>query len=248
MPADATTSEILQVDIDTTEADAPKGRFAKTIGAIKRRPWLIAGIVILLVALAVVIPTFMEMLDTTIANVAPSIAALPSVALYPGESYSTKGSFTDPGADPWTATVDYGLGAGPAPLPLAGKTFTLSKAYTAVGSYTVRVTVADDDASASRTAVVNVLSVADGIVGMQAALQLYVTLGRISQGGYQQLNAMLGAALNTINNGQPQAARVLLDNVQVAIRRLETAGELSKSDAASLRTLVSRFIKSLALP
>jgi len=184
----------------------------------------------------------------TVANVAPSIAALPNVALYPGESYSAKGSFTDPGLDPWTATVDYGLGAGPVALALTGKTFALSKAYSTVGALTIRVTVADDDASATRTAVVNVLSVADGIVGTQAALQLYLTMGRISQGGYQQLNAMLGAALNTINNGQPQAAIVLLDNVQVAIRRLEAAGELSKSDAASLRTLISRFIRSLALP
>ncbi|MCC6928999.1 MAG: DNA/RNA non-specific endonuclease [Gemmatimonadaceae bacterium] len=184
----------------------------------------------------------------TIANVAPSIAALASVALYPGERYTANGSFTDPGVDPWSATVDYGLGGGPVALALTGKTFALSQVYATVGTFTVRVSVADDDANASRTMVVNVLSVADGILGTQAALQLYLAMGRISQGGYQQLNAMLGAALNTINNGQRQAAIIQLDNVQRAIRRLEASGELSKGDAATLRTLMSRFIRSLSLP
>ena len=33
-----------------------------------------------------------------------------------GGTFSQGGSFTDPDADTWTATVDYGDGAGPAPL------------------------------------------------------------------------------------------------------------------------------------
>ena len=55
--------------------------------------------------------------DTTsttvnVANVAPGISALPAATLLPGETYNANGSFSDPGADAWTATVNYGDGAG----------------------------------------------------------------------------------------------------------------------------------------
>ena len=62
-----------------------------------------------------------------------------------GSLFSQGGSFTDPGADSWTATVDYGEGAGPQLLALAGKTFTLSHTYVDNGDYTVTVEVTDDD-------------------------------------------------------------------------------------------------------
>ena len=49
-----------------------------------------------------------------------------------------------PGADTWTATVDYGDGGGGA-LALDGKTFALSHTYLVAGTFTVTVTVFDDD-------------------------------------------------------------------------------------------------------
>ena len=48
----------------------------------------------------------------TVANVAPIVGAFAGATLLPGETYTASGSFTDPGADPWTATVDYGDGTG----------------------------------------------------------------------------------------------------------------------------------------
>ncbi|MCP3869201.1 MAG: hypothetical protein GY703_14090, partial [Gammaproteobacteria bacterium] len=66
--------------------------------------------------------------------------------------------FSDPGADSWTATVDYGNGAGPQPLLLnPDKSFTLSHVYVDDGFYTVTVVVIDDDGgSGSDTATIAV--------------------------------------------------------------------------------------------
>jgi PKD repeat protein len=46
-----------------------------------------------------------------------------------GSTFTFSGSFTDPGADTWTATVDYGDGSGEQPLALDGQTFQLSHTY-----------------------------------------------------------------------------------------------------------------------
>jgi len=83
----------------------------------------------------------------TIANVAPTVNPFAGAALHEGETYTADGSFTDPGADTWTATVDYGDGSGPQPLALTGMRFSLSHVFPAgrPGPFTVTVTVRDDD-------------------------------------------------------------------------------------------------------
>ena len=81
----------------------------------------------------------------TVNNVAPVVSAGNDATVTEGATFSRNGSFTDPGADTWTATVDYGDGAGPQALALVGKTFALSHIYADNGSYTVTVTVTDDD-------------------------------------------------------------------------------------------------------
>ncbi len=88
----------------------------------------------------------------TIANVAPAISTIAGATQFVGETYSASGSFTDPGSDTWTATVNYGDNTGTANLPLSGKNFSLSHVYNTVGTFTVTVTVNDGAQSASRTA------------------------------------------------------------------------------------------------
>jgi hypothetical protein len=79
-------------------------------------------------------------------NVAPQVAAGEDATIDGGSVFSAVGSFADPGADTWTATVDYGDGTGPKPLSLnLDKTFALQHSYAKKGSYTVTVTVTDDD-------------------------------------------------------------------------------------------------------
>jgi PKD repeat protein len=82
----------------------------------------------------------------TVSNVAPAVNAGADQGVVEGGTFSGLGGFTDPGADTWGATVDYGDGSGVRPLVLnADKSFALSHAFTANGSYTVKVTVTDDD-------------------------------------------------------------------------------------------------------
>jgi macrolide-specific efflux system membrane fusion protein len=60
MPAD-TTTDFTTDDIDTVDAkraDPPKGRVASVLSGLKRRPWLIAGVVAALIALAFVLNPF----------------------------------------------------------------------------------------------------------------------------------------------------------------------------------------------
>src|ERR1051325_4512843 len=96
----------------------------------------------------------------TIANVAPAVGSLGGGTLLPGETYSGSGSFTDPGADVWSGAGDYGDGSGLEPLSLVGNSFALRHVYVAPGSYTVTVSVGDDDGgvgAASATVVVETL-------------------------------------------------------------------------------------------
>jgi PKD domain/Kelch motif len=88
----------------------------------------------------------------------PSVSALANATINEGDIYSANGSFTDPGATSWTATVDYGDGSGVQPLPLSGTTFSLSHAYSTIGSYTVTVSVTDNQgATGTATATITVI-------------------------------------------------------------------------------------------
>lgn len=85
-------------------------------------------------------------LTTTVRNVAPVVSVGGSVARPSGRSLSRLGSFRDPGADLWTATVDYGDGTGVQTLRLdAKRRFLLNHRFTRPGNYKVVVTVSDDD-------------------------------------------------------------------------------------------------------
>jgi autotransporter-associated beta strand protein len=84
--------------------------------------------------------------EVIVNNVAPTVFAGEDVTLAKGDTVTRSGSVSDPGADTWTATVDYGDGSGPAPLTLnADMTFNLAHAYTAAGTYHVIVAVQDSD-------------------------------------------------------------------------------------------------------
>ena len=86
-----------------------------------------------------------DSLTVTVNNVAPDVSAGADDTIDEGDTFTGSGSFTDPGADTWTATVNYGEGAGVQPLTLVGQTFNLSNLYQQDGTYTVTVCVNDDD-------------------------------------------------------------------------------------------------------
>jgi hypothetical protein len=82
----------------------------------------------------------------TVNSAAPAVNPLADAVLNEGGTFTATGSFTDPGADAWTATVDYGDGSGPTALALnADKTFSLSHLYTGSGNHQVTVAVTDGE-------------------------------------------------------------------------------------------------------
>ena len=120
-------------------------------------------------------------MDVTVNNVTPVVAPMPDVTINQGDTLGSAGSFLDPSADTWTATVDYGDGSGVQPLALnADQTFTLNHAYDDSGVFTVTVRVSDDDGAvgtATQTVTVN----STGLVvhaGPDAALHEGDTLTR----------------------------------------------------------------------
>ena len=87
-----------------------------------------------------------DALRFAVASIAPVVTLGGDVNLTAGQMLARSGSFLDPGADTWTATVDYGTVAGFVPLALnTDKSFALNHAYSTTGSYTVKVRVMDDD-------------------------------------------------------------------------------------------------------
>jgi serine protease AprX len=130
-------------------------------------------------------------------NTAPVVDAGPGGTIDEGDTFVSAGSFTDPDADSWTATVDYGDETGIQPLTVdqGNKTFNLSHIYiSATGSpYTVTVTVTDDADSGEGTAQVTVNTPASvavpGVVGMtEAAATTAITDVGLSVGTVTYVN------------------------------------------------------------
>jgi PKD repeat protein len=98
----------------------------------------------------------------TVNNVAPEVDAGSDAVINKGSIFVRMGSFTDPGTDTWTATVDYGDGSGIQQLALeADRTFSLSHSYSITGIFTVNVTVTDKDGKAGSDTVAVKVNEAD---------------------------------------------------------------------------------------
>lgn len=95
-------------------------------------------------------------IDSDYTNQPPSINALPNVTINEGDTYSANGSFTDSDSTSWTATVDYGDGSGSHALTLSGTNFSLSHVYKDNGTYTVTVSVTDNQGATSDPATAQV--------------------------------------------------------------------------------------------
>jgi DNA/RNA endonuclease G (NUC1) len=183
--------------------------------------------------------------DVTVNNVAPTIGAFAGASLLPGETYSTSGSFTDPGPDSWTATVNYGDGSGSQSLSLSGKSFSLSHTYTAAGTFTVTVSVSDGEATSTQTSTVVVESASQGIQDAGAIISQLQSGGTINGGNANSLQSKLNAALNQLAGGNTRAAANQLRSLLNEVDAMVTSGRLSASDANALRVLINRVLESI---
>ena len=183
--------------------------------------------------------------SASISNAAPVIAAFNGATLLPGETYSVNGSFTDAGTDTWTATVDYGAGAGAAALTLTGQTFALSQQYNTAGTFTVTVTVTDDDVSSTKSVTVTVLSVDQAFAKAIAAVDLLVSTGKINNGVGTSLRSKIENAQKSFVNENTTPAANLLNAVLNELDALVSSNRLSAADAAALRDVVTRLIQSI---
>jgi hypothetical protein len=183
----------------------------------------------------------------TVANVAPVVGAFAGASgLLPGESYTSTGTFADPGADAWTATVDYGDASAAASLALSGKSFSLSHRYAAAGSFTVRVAVNDGEASGTQTATVGVLTIGAALDNALGIVDGLVTTRKLTAGNATALRAKLRAAKASASRNDPAAAIVELRSVVAEIDSLVASRRLTRLEAAPLRDYTVRIIASLS--
>jgi endonuclease G len=183
--------------------------------------------------------------STSVANVAPAVLAFDGATLLPGETYSSTGSFADPGVDPWSATVDYGDGSGPNALLLADKTFSLSHTYAAAGTFPVTVTVFDGDATSTNTQTVTVISRTQGVSTLSDMVNQLIARGILSAGSGSSLRSKLDAASNQLTLGNGPAAANQLRAFSNEVNALVNAGRLGSAQAKELTSLASRIIVSV---
>jgi len=183
--------------------------------------------------------------STSVANVAPVVLAFDGATLLPGETYSASGSFTDPGVDAWSATINYGDGSGPNALPLAGKTFSLSHTYDNTGTFTVTASVFDGDATSKNTQTVTVISMLDGVSTLSKMVNQLITRGVLSAGNGNSLRSKLDAASNQLTLGNGPAAANQVRAFSNEVNAMVNSGRLGSAQANGLASLASRIIVSV---
>ena len=182
----------------------------------------------------------------TIGNVAPVVGTLPDATLNLGGTYAADGSFTDPGADTWSGTVNYGDGGGISALPLANKTFALSHGYCTPGDFTVTVRVTDDHATGTQTAQVSVLTASQTLAEqLVAAVQRAVSNGRISQGTANHLINKFQEIAAQIDRGNQWPAQVQIRVLIIDLRGMLALGKLTAADEAAIRTALQGLVGCL---
>ncbi len=104
-------------------------------------------------------PFTVDWSTNTANNTTPYVQSLQNETIDQGATYSASGSFTDPDSTSWTATIDYGDGSGVQPLTLSGMSFSLSHQYNMAGTYTVALSITDNQgATGTITAIITVNS------------------------------------------------------------------------------------------
>jgi len=181
-----------------------------------------------------------------IADVAPAVSTLRGADLIAGESYRTAGSFGDPGADVWSAAVNYGDGGGAQPLPLVGNSFALAHTYADAGTFTLTVSVSDDGgASGSSSATIRVITPLAATQGLAQQVQILAEAGAIVAQQVQPLLASLDAASKQMSRGYNAPAANELGAFVNKLNAAVLSGRMSPDAAQQLTTTATRIERVL---
>ena len=156
-------------------------------------------------------------------------------------------SFADPGADPWSATVNYGDGAGAETLVLSGKSFALSHTYMLAGTFTVTVRISDDDATSSRSQFVTVIAPSQGLSEAAGLVDELANAAGLNSGNANSLSSKIDAALKQLGNGNSVPAANQLRALLREIDAMILSGRVNARGAEALQAMVSRVIRSISL-
>ncbi|HZI41931.1 MAG TPA: DNA/RNA non-specific endonuclease [Gemmatimonadaceae bacterium] len=177
----------------------------------------------------------------TVNDIPPTVSAIAGASLIAGERYTATGSFADPGLDLWSATVDYGDGAGPQPLTLDGKGFSLSHVYSSARTFTVTVTVNDGGAYGSSAATVTVISPYAATQNLAGQVQILAAGGSIAEPQVQPILASINAAAKQIQRGDNMPAINELGALINKINASVISGRMSTDAARQLTDMVRRI-------
>ncbi len=184
-------------------------------------------------------------ITVAVVNFAPIINAIPDGRVTLGGIYTANGTFVDPGADTWNVTVDWGDGSTPGRTTVTSRAFSLPHVYATTGTFTVTVTVADDDTSSRATHTVTVESLASQLTPALALIDQLVANGRLPRAVGNVLKAEIRAAQELIERGKNVAAKTLLRAIVAEIDVLVRLRVMTAADAAPLRAILVQVIGSL---
>ena len=179
-----------------------------------------------------------------VANVAPAISGFAGATLLRGETYTATGSFTDPGADSWTGTVNFGDGPATPSIDLTDKTFTLMHTYTSAGSFSVVVSVSDGEATSTRSATVVVKSAAEAIADLDATLAGLP----LNKGELNSLEAKLQAAAKQLDKDNATPAMNILGAFIDEMQATMQSGRVSQTVGSPIVAYAQRVIASIGAP
>lgn len=191
-------------------------------------------------------------LDVTVDNVAPELGDFDDATLEAGDTYTVEGTFADPGADPWTATVDWGDGSSPGQVMLTGRAFSLVHVYAAAGTFPVTVTITDDDAQTSTVHTVTVTEPppppGPNLSQAYPLIDQLVASRKISRDFGNLMKGQVTDAQNYINQGKLASASSVLRIVVLELDLLVQFRQITAADAAPLRTLLTQVMAQLNSP